>query len=214
MVLIHAHWEVRMGLRQLMEATGTGRIVLELDGVDRVRSNWPTDVVRVVVLHVGSEVAPVVELIRWLLRRPDPPAVLAVGELTPLLAARMADAGAQALVHIGTVKEEYLKAVQLLSLGGIFPNGLWRAQRVAPRTGKNGGAAKGKFVIPERQLQVLRLLCDPADLDYTAIGDRLGISKNTVRAHVKELYKLFGVHARHGLVRAAITGGYAGGRPC
>jgi DNA-binding NarL/FixJ family response regulator len=79
MVLIHAHWEVRTGLRQLMQATGTGQIVLELDGVERVRSSWPTDVVRVVVLHVGSEVAPVVELIRWLLRRPDPPAVMALG---------------------------------------------------------------------------------------------------------------------------------------
>ena len=179
MVLIHAHWEVRMGLRQLMEGTGTARIVLELDGVDRVRSNWPTEVVRVVVLHVGSEIAPVVELIRWFLRQPDPPAVLAVGELTPLLAARIADAGAHALLHIGTMKEEYLKAVQLLSLGGIFPNGLWHAQHRTPRTGKNGGAAKGKLVIPERQLQ----------------------------------FKLFGLHARHGLVRAAITGGYAGGRP-
>jgi DNA-binding NarL/FixJ family response regulator len=37
MVLIHAHWEVRTGLRQLMQATGTGQIVLELDGVERAR---------------------------------------------------------------------------------------------------------------------------------------------------------------------------------
>ncbi len=196
-----------------MEATGTARIVLELDGVERVRSNWPTEAVRVVVLHVGSEVAPVVELIRWFLRRPDPPAVLAVGELTHLLAARMADAGARALVHIGTMQEEYLKAVLLLAADGIFPNGQWDAQHVAPRTGKAGRAPKGQLKLTERLEQVLRLLCDPADLSYAAIGERLGIKKCTVYHHVKELFKLFGPRTRHGLVRGPITGGYAGRRP-
>ena len=196
----------------MMEGTGTARIVLELDGVDRVRSNWPTEVVRVVVLHVGSEVAPVVELIRWFLRRPDPPAVLAVGELTPLLAARVADAGAHAVLRIGTKKEEYVKALQVLSMGGIFPNGLWNEQYRTPRTGTHGGAAKGKLVIPDRQLQVLRLLCDPADLDYSAIGERLGIAKTTVCHHVNELRDAFGRRTRHGLVCSAFHGGYAGPR--
>ncbi len=212
LALIHACPAMRCGLRQFLELADMARVVLELDGLERVRSSWPVEGVQVVMLHVGHEVSPVLELIRWLLRQPSEPAVLAVGDLTPRVGGRLADEGVRALLHGNAAQEEFRKAVTLLAAGGIFPNSLWDAQRVAPRTGKGSGTTKGQLKLTERLEEVLRLLCDPADLSYAAIGERLGIVESTVRYHVKELFTLFGPRTRHGLVCAAFHGGYVGKR--
>lgn len=212
LVLIHACPAMRSGLRQFLELAGMVRVVLELDGLERVRSSWPVEGVQVVMLHVGHELAPVLELVRWFLRLPDPPAVLAVGELTPRVGGRLADAGVRALLHANAAQEEFRKAVTLLAAGGIFPNSQWDAQRVSPRTGHAGRAPKGQLQLTERLEQVLRLLCDPADLSYAAIGERLGIQKSTVCHHRDELFDLFGKRTRYALVCAAFTGGYVGKR--
>jgi len=52
--------------------------------------------------------------------------------------------------------------------------------------------------LSQRERQVLDLICD--DLDDTAVAERLGLSRNTVRNHVASIYAKLGVNRRSGAV--------------
>ena len=55
--------------------------------------------------------------------------------------------------------------------------------------------------LSEREREVLRLLI--THLSRSEIADRLGISMNTVRFHVKNIYSKLGVHSRSDAVQRA-----------
>lgn len=57
--------------------------------------------------------------------------------------------------------------------------------------------------LPQRAQQVLELLL--LGLNNQAISERLSISENTVRYHVKNIYKTLGVHNRAQLARSVFT---------
>ena len=57
--------------------------------------------------------------------------------------------------------------------------------------------------LPERACQVLELLL--TGLNNLAISARLNISENTVRYHVKHIYKVLGVHNRAQLAKCVFT---------
>ena len=56
--------------------------------------------------------------------------------------------------------------------------------------------------LSERELEILQLLCDGEN--YISIGKVLFISKNTVKGHIKNIYKKLHVHNRAEAVKKAI----------
>jgi DNA-binding NarL/FixJ family response regulator len=58
------------------------------------------------------------------------------------------------------------------------------------------------FDLSDRELDILQLLVD--GLNYKEIGDKLFISPQTVRSHIKNIYKKMHVHSRAEAVRVAL----------
>ncbi|MEM6265431.1 MAG: response regulator transcription factor [Bacteroidota bacterium] len=62
-----------------------------------------------------------------------------------------------------------------------------------------------KNPLSERETEVLTRLCDGAD--YKRIASELFVSSNTIKAHIKSIYKKLHVHSRAEAVRKAIEQG-------
>jgi DNA-binding NarL/FixJ family response regulator len=59
--------------------------------------------------------------------------------------------------------------------------------------------------LSDRETEVLQLLCDGAD--YRQIAEKLFVSTNTVKAHIKNIYKKLHVHSRAEAVKKALKEG-------
>lgn len=53
----------------------------------------------------------------------------------------------------------------------------------------------------EREIEVLDLLADPAQLTLDEIAERLVITRNTLKTHLKHIYEKLGVSTRPEAVR-------------
>ena len=208
LAIIHTEVLMRMMLCQVLEKGSTMQVVLQIDSLEHLRSRWPAAGAKVVLLHYCGAITLLLDSIRWLRRRPDPPAVLVLGALTPHINNQLADVGAHALLHSTTTCDvELMKAVGILAAGGLHPSAA-EALRRAPRKLKQGNV-KGESLPPtDKQLVYLELIADLAGLSRAAIAERMGISPCTVDDHRKALYLKFGVSTVGALVRFALDRGY------
>lgn len=60
-------------------------------------------------------------------------------------------------------------------------------------------------ILSDRELEVLQMLCDGEN--YRGIAEKIFVSGNTVRAHIKNIYKKMHVHSRAEAVKEAIRKG-------
>jgi DNA-binding CsgD family transcriptional regulator len=83
--------------------------------------------------------------------------------------------------------------VELYPDAGIFPDLFERQERKLRRTKRSRtGSMDGQLT--ERELEVLRLL--DGDLPVSELGKLLFVSPNTIRSHVKSIYRKLGVSSR------------------
>jgi len=82
---------------------------------------------------------------------------------------------------------------------GIFPGLLERQERKLRRSKPNYGTLDGRLT--GRELDVLRLL--DSELSASEIGKLLFVAPNTIRTHVKSIYRKLGVSSRKGAVERA-----------
>jgi LuxR family maltose regulon positive regulatory protein len=92
--------------------------------------------------------------------------------------------------------------VELYPDAGIFPDLFERQERKLRRTKRSRtGSMDGQLT--ERELEVLRLL--DGDLPVSELGKLLYVSPNTIRTHVKSIYRKLGVSSRKEAVEQAYT---------
>ena len=75
------------------------------------------------------------------------------------------------------------------------------AEGEAPPPSDTKGSPR-PFELTERELEILRLLV--RGQNYNQVGDQLNISPQTVRSHIKNIYKKMHVHSRADAVRVAL----------
>lgn len=203
--IVHAHEVVRMGLRTILEGSGTIKVVLERPDTTGLLGALPPEGVQVMLLNLGTAVQLVLDAATSLRRRHPAIGLLLFGEMTPLLARRGLEAHAGGLLHSAAPAEEWLKCVELVAQGGMYMNGMMREQLLAKRRPAREPAQQ---VVPSpQQLQVLRCLCMPEYLSRKRIADRLGIGLRTVDTHIENLFRKFKVDSRHELVHQAMDRG-------
>ena len=131
---------------------------------------------------------------------------------------------ARVLVLAAQLSDEQLFSALRAGVGGflsqhIFPQALQQAimqlhsgetplsKEVAQRIMNSFKAQRRSDNLSEREQEVYRLLCEGKN--YREIAGELFVSQNTVRFHLKNIYKKLGVKSRHeAMARAYEAGGY------
>ncbi len=110
-------------------------------------------------------------------------------------------AGANGYLLKETPPVELLAAIKEARAGGAPMSGRIARKVVGSFRRKKPGEA-----LSERETEVLDLLCDGQN--YRHISEALFISANTVKAHIKAIYKKLHVHNRAEAVKRAIREGW------
>ena len=100
-----------------------------------------------------------------------------------------------------TPPDMIIRAIEEVKGGGA-PMSSGIARKVIDRIQKH---PKPDVLLSDRELEILRSLCDGNS--YTAVGRQLFISGNTVRAHIKNIYRKLQVHSRAEVVKKAMRDG-------
>jgi DNA-binding NarL/FixJ family response regulator len=109
-------------------------------------------------------------------------------------------AGASGYLLKATPPAQLLAAIQEAKAGGspMSPS-------IARRVIRSFHQPKVESPLSEREREVLRRLCDGET--YRSIAEALFVSSNTVKAHIKNIYRKLHVHTRAEAVRRAIGDG-------
>jgi two-component system response regulator NreC len=83
----------------------------------------------------------------------------------------------------------------------IMLTGNYRSPSDAAGT-KESSPSERRFF--DREMEFMRLVCDPADLTYDQIAERMKVSRHTVDGYFRSLGKRFDLHSRARLVRFAM----------
>ena len=134
---------------------------------------------RVALVDVKMPVLSGIDVARQLARSNAATAVVlytAYGERAVLTEAL--DAGARGFVLKESVLSDLVRAVEVVAAGGTYVDPQLAAFLLSPRT------ADALPALSKREREILRLLADGKN--YERIGERLFISPETVRAHVRK----------------------------
>lgn len=197
--IVHAHELVRIGLRTVLEHSGTAQVVLERPDTDGLHAALPPEGVHVVLLYIGTAFQLVLDAVYGLRQRQPAIGVLLLGDLTPLTARRAVEARVGGMLHSAATAEELLKGVVVVAHGGLYMNGQLQEEVVA---GQRKTPNAGSFLSP-MQRRVLRMLCRAEHLTRHQMAMELGISRRTVDTHMEALFRKLKVRKRHELVHQA-----------
>lgn len=115
------------------------------------------------------------------------------------------DNGAQGFVSKASHSDELLAAIDTVLRGEIYIPPAWQAL-LAPESCDRGMMDSFQRELTERQTEVLHLVAQ--GLANKIIADKLNLSENTVKVHLREAYKALGVTNRTACVREAQRLGY------
>jgi len=102
-------------------------------------------------------------------------------------------AGASGYLLKKTVPTELIEAIEQVRAGGA-PMSMPVASKIVRYFQQRQHAASDVEKLTDREQEILALL--PQGFRYKEIGDRVGISFSTVRAHLRNIYKKLHVESR------------------
>jgi DNA-binding NarL/FixJ family response regulator len=184
--LFSEHLLLGEALRSLLEAVGhfavTGVETTPTDFLTRVGREPPD----LVVLHAGNGISP--ELVALMEQVSAYPTVAVVDSVDGRSAERCLAAGARGVLETTTDPVTILAALrQVLNGHAVVP-----ARTREPLVRANRSAALAG--LSDRQRAVLKLLV--AGCSNTEIASELCISKNTVKFHIRTIFRELGLHSR------------------
>lgn len=98
-------------------------------------------------------------------------------------------AGANGYLLKETPPDQILKAIE-----EVYKGGAPMSASIARRVVNSFRKPKKSSMLSEREVEVLKLLCEGEN--YKSIADVLFVSSNTVKSHIKNIYKKLHVHNR------------------
>lgn len=198
-VLIEDHATLREGLALLLDSEGfdvVGQAGDAARGYELVGETRPQAVV--IDLKLPGENG--IELTRRLLRRDrDVATLLLTGVEEADLLADALESGARGVAHKAAPLRETLHAVRAIAAGGSY---------VDPRVRelvREHAVERRERVLTDRERQVLQLVAEGRDRADAA--ERLSISEQTFRTHVRNAMAKLGVHNRANAVMVALRRG-------
>jgi DNA-binding NarL/FixJ family response regulator len=205
-VLIEDHRGTREGLAQLINGSPgfrvTGRYASGEEALRQIRADAP-DVVLTDIGLPGISGIEVVARVRELLPR-TPILVLTVhGEDQNVFDALCSGACGYLLKDVAPAR--LLESIRELHGGGA-PMSPEIARRVVHMFQRFAPPKTDPTSLSSRQLDVLQLLAEGHS--YKGCADRLAVSLDTVRFHVRQIYEQLHVHSKSEAVRKALKSGW------
>lgn len=123
--------------------------------------------------------------------------------------ARAMVAGARGFLLKSAKPTELREALETVAREGYYLGepGRARAQAAREALGEARERARIRSEVTPRELEFLRLLCDPGELTYEQIGERMGVKPRTVEFFRTSLCDKFGLRSKTGLVLFALKWG-------
>jgi DNA-binding NarL/FixJ family response regulator len=193
-VLAHFDDLLARGLRGLIESDRSLQIVAADVELRRIpvllRAHRPD----VAILDAGALAKPA-EVRELSGRHPATRLILLTNELSTIESAQLLAFGASACLGRATQSRDMLSAIHLVS------RGLQLTPRAASDPG--GGSAVGRYLLTQREAEVLPLLQHGRSNAQIAIALQVGVE--TVRTHARNIYRKLGVASRRELAAAPVS---------
>ena len=198
-VLIEDHAAIRTGLALLLDSEGFA-VVGEAGDADSGYETIARERPDVVLLDVGLPGESGVSLARRLLRRDSRLGILLyTGAEDPAVLSAVLDCGARGFAHKAAPLHETVRAVRAVAAGGSYidPRGAQIISEAAPRHPER--------VLSRREREVMTLVAEGCSRQ--GLSDRLSISEETARTHVRNAMRKLEVHTRAQAVIVALKRG-------
>jgi two-component system nitrate/nitrite response regulator NarL len=207
LLIVDDHPVVREGVAAVLRQAGPGTDVLTAAGSDEgltVADRHP-DIDAVFVDLAMPGVDGMSTIVAFGKRHPGLPVIVLSSSEDPQDVRRACASGALGYVPKSASPQTLLSALHFVLAGNVYIPPLM-LQESAPVPSKPDPAAEKAGVrLTERQVEVLRLLCD--GLANKEIGRRLGLADKTVKAHITVVFRALGVVNRTQAANAARLAG-------
>jgi DNA-binding NarL/FixJ family response regulator len=203
-LLANGHRLLRQGLKQMLSADGSIKVVAEADNYDEAIALVQETKPDVVVLDAEGPVVRAWSTVERILAVSPPPGVVVVaaqGDNSYRPVWELLARGASAYLDKHASPEDLIAAVQMASRGPREGNALMTVSRVAL-----GVKQEEKTRISKRELEVLRLAA--RGLSNRQIAHHLRLSEATVKRHLANLYPKMSVSSRSEATRKALEQGW------
>ncbi len=201
--VVHEHHIVRAGVRDLLHAEDTARLVLDVPNVEELEAALPSKApVQVLVLQLMLPVRRTLDAIDVLRRLHANWAIVVIGELTDAIVHHVVCAQVRGVLPACVEPGELRQAVRAVAAGGMHANA-WLSNQFSPKRGSAAAQAREGMKLTDREYDVLRLMAHKAGYTYAVIGEKLDITKRTVETHRDALYAKFDVNSKVGLLHEA-----------
>lgn len=205
-LVVDDHALVREGLRQVLKGLGEGVEVLEASTCARAfaLADMHADLDLLMLDYHLPDMDGLTALTLLGERHPELPVFVLSGSSNSDIMSQMLAKGAAGFMTKSGMSEELLVAVRNVLNGDVYvPANMLNL----PRNDTVEEPAPEAPEFSRRQVQVLQLLLDGHS--NREISQRLFLSEETIKTHVKTILRGFGVHTRMQAVLAAARCGYA-----
>ncbi|MBP6575538.1 MAG: response regulator transcription factor [Flavobacteriales bacterium] len=201
--VVHEHHLVRAGVRDLLHAEDSARLVVDVANVSELEAALPGKApVQVLVVQLMLPLRRTLDAIAQLRRLHSGWAIVVLGELTDAIVHHIICAQVRAVLPTCVEPGELRQAVRAVAAGGMHTNA-WVHNQFNPKRGSAAAQAREGMKLTDREYDVLRLIAHKAGYTYEMIGEKLGITKRTVETHRDALYAKFGVNSKVALLHEA-----------
>ena len=208
-VLVDDHTIVRNGLKSLIEVLGNYKVVGEYDnGKEFTKALSMNSLPDMVILDLNMPEMNGVQTMQWL--RAHHYNALKVLVLTldtdDKTILELYRRGARGYLSKSCTPEELRKAINDTWTTGYYHSELLQ-QALAADAEKKELSNASLLRISEREMEFLRLICDPEEYTYERIADILNVHRRTVDGYKTGLSDKFNIKSKTGLVLFAIKNG-------
>lgn len=206
--IIEDHRGLRDGMRWMLESSPGYLCTGAYGSCEEAFNMWQTTPLKdgdVVLMDVGLPGMPGTEGARTVKDRfPSVQVImLTMREETDIILEAI-QAGAVGYLLKSTPPSEVLKAIQTVKAGGSSLSGPV-AMRILNQLQSTAQNPRQEYNLSDREMEILRGLVD--GLTYKMLAEKLHISIDTVRSHIKNLYEKLHVHSRNEAVAVAVNHG-------
>jgi two-component system nitrate/nitrite response regulator NarL len=204
LLIVDDHPVLRQGLAALLRQAGPDTAVLSAgdsgQGLSIAEAHLDLDAVILDLAMPGIDgMAAILEFGK---RRPQLPVIVLSSSEDPRDVRRALAFGALGYISKSASPQTLLAALQFVLSGNVYvPTFLLNETGAAPAGAAGDNRPEAEARLTERQIDVLRLLCDGHS--NKAIGRMLGLSDKTVKAHVTAIFKALNVVNRTQAAAAA-----------